>query len=441
MDEPLSTANLYSIEAEQAVLGCILLEGELIKETSLTPEKFYERNHKNIFWAMQELDRKGSAVDHVTVTTLLEKHMDKLGGVSYLVEIIQATPNTTSFKHYEHIVLSKWKVREAISIFMEGQNSVMDSQDSFVISDVVQKLMKIEQEEEDDEYDRAQSLYELNEELEHAKPGIAGIATGYKELDSMTNGFQEGDLIVVGARPSLGKTAFCLNVALNACQVSKDTISAIFSLEMGTRSLEKRLLSIAGNIDGVKIRDPKTLFTQEDIRSKNAAIGLLSTLDYRIYDKAGATIPYIWSKLRKIRYNNPDKKILAIIDYLQLIKGNPKLAGNRTLEIGEISRSLKLMARELSVSVVALSQLSRGVESRQDKRPMMSDLRESGNIEQDADLIAFLYRDDYYDKETEKKNIIEIIIAKQRNGPIGKVELAFLKEYGKFLELERRREE
>lgn len=252
----------------------------------------------------------------------------------------------------------------------------------------------------------------------------------------MTSGLQSGDLIIVGARPAMGKTAFVLNVAYHAA--SSDVAIGIFSLEMGEEQLLKRMISSAGNVDATKMKNPKKLCNIKDWENISKAMGLINDLPLEIYDKANVTMQEIYAKTRKLKRKYPDKKVLIAIDYLQLIVGDPKHRGNRMQEIGEVSRKLKLMARELDVCVIALSQLSRAVESRQDKRPLLSDLRETGQIEQDADLIAFLYREDYYDAETANKNITEIILAKQRNGPVGTVELAFVKEFSKFINLERR---
>ncbi|WP_409274842.1 replicative DNA helicase [Neobacillus sp. SCS-31] len=269
---------------------------------------------------------------------------------------------------------------------------------------------------------------------------ITGVPSGFKKLDRLTGGFQESDLVVIGARPSMGKTAFALNIALNA---ANEDVTAVFSLEMSKKQLLKRAASCIGNIGSVKMRNPKHYFGQEDWNQLNFAMGVLSKLNMRIFDKAGMDISYIWSKVRQLRKEvGEGRRILVVVDYLQLIGGNNRQQ-NRQSEISEISRSLKQMARETNAIVIALSQLSRGIESRHDKRPMLSDLRESGQIEQDADVIAFLYREEYYGKkqgeisldtgrEERAGQLVEVIVAKQRNGPIGTVELGFMMEVGRF---------
>ena len=239
--------------------------------------------------------------------------------------------------------------------------------------------------------------------------------------------------MIIGARPSMGKTAFALNLALYA---AFQDVSVVFSLEMGKKQLLKRMAGFTGYIDSLKMKNPKKEFQEEDWQHFTDSIGTLSKANLHIFDRAGMDVPYIWSKLRKIRREyDHEKRILVVIDYLQLIVGDPKYKHNRQAEISEISRVLKTMARELNVVVIALSQLSGGVESRQDKRPILSDLRESGQIEQDADLIAFLYRDDYYTNDSPLKDRMEIILAKHRNGPTGTVELGFNKKFGRFVHL------
>ena len=263
---------------------------------------------------------------------------------------------------------------------------------------------------------------------------ITGIATGFAELDKMTAGFQRNDLIIVGARPSVGKTAFALNIAQNVATKTDEKV-AIFSLEMGAEQLVMRMLCAEGNIDAQRLRTGS--LTDEDWGKLTMAMGSLSNAGIFIDDSPGVRVQDIRAKCRRLKQEQGGLGMI-LIDYLQLVLGSGRSGENRQQEVSEISRSLKALARELQVPVIALSQLSRGVEQRQDKRPMMSDIRESGSIEQDADIVAFLYRDDYYDKESENKNIIEIIIAKQRNGPTGTVSLAFVKEYNKFVNLERR---
>jgi replicative DNA helicase len=279
--------------------------------------------------------------------------------------------------------------------------------------------------------DAVYEVFQRIDYLSQQKGTITGIPSGFHDLDKMTSGFQRSDLIIVAARPSVGKTAFALNIAQNVGVRAGETV-AIFSLEMSATQLVQRIICAEGNIDASKMRSGR-LDTEEDWHKLTMAMSTLAEANIFIDDSATITVADIRAKCRRLKV---EKGLgLIVIDYLQLIQGRGKSGENRQQEVSEISRTLKAIARELEVPVIALSQLSRGVEQRQDKRPMMSDLRESGSIEQDADIVAFLYRDDYYDQESEKKNRIEIIIAKQRNGPVGTVELGFQQHYNKFVSL------
>ncbi|MFE7084650.1 replicative DNA helicase, partial [Priestia megaterium] len=306
-----------------------------------------------------------------------------------------------------------------------------------LLSDAEKTIMEVAQRKNSGAFQNIKDVlvqtYDNIEQLHNRKGDITGIPTGFIELDRMTAGFQRNDLIIVAARPSVGKTAFALNIAQNVATKTDESV-AIFSLEMGAEQLVMRMLCAEGNINAQNLRTGN--LTEEDWGKLTMAMGSLSNSGIFIDDTPGIRVSEIRSKCRRLKQENGLGMIL--IDYLQLIQGSGRSSDNRQQEVSEISRALKALARELEVPVIALSQLSRGVEQRQDKRPMMSDIRESGSIEQDADIVAFLYRDDYYDKESENKNIIEIIIAKQRNGPVGTVSLAFVKEYNKFVNLERR---
>jgi replicative DNA helicase len=440
MEEHLTNnPQLFSQEAEQSVVGSILLEGGLIKDCVLTPEHFHIIELKRIFWAMKRLDEKNKPIDLVSVTDLVKKEMDKVGGVSFMAELAGSVPSTSNFKFYESLVIQYWKKRKSLEIANTFIAQVMEEESDDAVQDVINELMRIEDEDSsDDTGDIKEELYTIYEQLGTQVDEMTGVSTGFDELNSMTGGLQESDLIIIGARPSMGKTAFALNVAYNAAE--NGDVPVIFSLEMPKSQLIKRLLSISGNIDAEKMKNARNEFNEKDWKKLSQATGIIGNLDLHIFDKPNVTVNYIWSKVRKVKRENPGKKITVIVDYLQLIAGNPKYKGNRLQEISDISRMLKAMARELNVNVTALSQLSRGVEQRQDKRPMMSDLRESGQIEQDADIIGFLYRDEYYNKGSEDKGITELIVSKHRNGRIGTIKLGFVKEYGKFLNIDKQRE-
>jgi replicative DNA helicase len=426
----------YSLEAEQSIIGCLLLDESLIKDCALTPQHFYIRKFKILFQAMKELDEKNKPIDVVSIVEQLGIHqIENLGGIIYLTQLAGSIPTTANFHYYEQTVKDHFQKRKTIETAQNLIHKAQGDDISQTIHEGIQELMTIEDDYgEDDSGDIHSGLIEIYDDCQKDLGDLTGIPSGFKKLDELTGGFQESDFIVIGARPSVGKTAFALNLALQAYD---EEVSAIFSMEMPKKQLLKRATGILGSISSMKMRNPRRKFQQEDWGSLTDAIGQISKRNLHIFDRGGMDINYIWSKVRKLkRHYGEGKRMLVIIDYLQLITGDPQLQGNRVAEISEISRMLKRMAREVNVTVIALSQLSRGVESRQEKRPMLSDLRESGQIEQDSDLIAFLYRDDYYNRNSEENNLIEVILAKHRNGPIGTVKLEFLKEVGLFLDVE-----
>lgn len=432
-----------NIEAEQAVLGAIFLEPSALTLASeiLIPEDFYRASHQKIFTVMLKLNDQGKAVDLITVTEDLAaaKLLEDTGGVSYLSELAASVPTAANIEYYAKIVeeksLLRRLIRTATDIAQDGYNR--EDEVNTLLGEAEKNILAVAQRKNAGAFHNIKDVlvrtYDNIELLNNRKGDITGIATGFAELDRMTAGFQRNDLIIVAARPSVGKTAFALNIAQNVATKTGENV-AIFSLEMGAEQLVMRMLCAEGNINAQNLRTGS--LTDEDWGKLTMAMGSLSNAGIFIDDTPGVRIGDIRSKCRRLKQEHGLGMIL--IDYLQLIQGNGRPGENRQQEVSEISRSLKALARELQVPVIALSQLSRGVEQRQDKRPMMSDIRESGSIEQDADIVAFLYRDDYYDKETENKNIIEIIIAKQRNGPVGTVQLAFVKEYNKFVNLETR---
>jgi replicative DNA helicase len=438
----LTEDNLYNIEAETAVLGSIFYEPELIKECPLNPGQFSPGRHANLFHTMRLLDSKDVPIDMVTMIKTLGSKLDRVGGIEYINEISASMPTAANFKFYCDIVIEFYQKRRAIQISNDIKQAAIDGNPLDAIQAGVTDLMEIEESGTDeDDGEIKEALFEMFNDIEGATGEINGIITGFNDLDRMTGGLKGGQFGIIAARPSIGKTAFALNIATNAAYSALNEngdVVAVFSLEMAKKELLKRCAATIGNINAQSMKSAGISFTAEDWGKLTNAMDVLAKSDVKIFDKAGIDVNYIWSKVRKLKRQNPGRRIMVIIDYLQLIQGSKKHNGNRQAEIGEISRTLKTMARKLGVVVIALSQLSRGVESRQDKRPMMSDIRESGQIEQDADIIAFLYRDDYYDKESENKNIIEVIIAKHRDGPVGLVNLAFIKEYGKFVNLERR---
>ncbi|AXI00655.1 replicative DNA helicase [Sporosarcina sp. PTS2304] len=441
MNQMIERTPPHNNEAEQSVIGAVFLEPQALITASeiLMPEDFYRVAHKKIFETMLVLSDKGQPIDLVTITEELKvkNELEDIGGISYLTELANAVPTAANIVYYANIVeeksLLRKLIRVATSIVEDGYTR--EDEVEALLGEAEKKMMEVSSRKNAGDFRHIKDVlvesYD-NIELLHTRKGdVTGIPTGFRDLDKITAGFQRNDLIIVAARPSVGKTAFALNVAQNVATKTDENV-AIFSLEMGAEQLVMRMLCAEGNIDAQVLRTGN--LEADDWRKLTMAMGSLSNAGIFIDDSPGIRINEIRSKCRRLQQEHGLGMIM--IDYLQLIMGSGRGSDNRQQEVSEISRSLKALARELKIPVIALSQLSRGVEQRQDKRPMMSDLRESGSIEQDADIVSFLYREDYYDKETEMQNMIEIIIAKQRNGPTGTVTLAFAKEYNKFLNID-----
>jgi len=430
----------HSTESEQSVLGSILLEQETLITAAdiLKPDDFYHAAHRTIFQTMIELDEEGQPIDLVTLTAALQdkQRLADIGGVDYLSQLLSIVPTAANVEFYARTVKEHSVHRRAAYAVRSLANSPAGSGSEFVAK--VQEIAASLGDEitpKKDFVPIGSALVETYESIEHQfhnrdGRGITGIESGYTDLDRMTAGFQKGDLIIVAARPSMGKTAFALNIAQH---VGKTDTVAVFSLEMSTRQLIQRMICAEVSLDSARLRTGN-LF-DDDWEKLTMAVTALSEREIHIDDSAAISTSEIRAKCRRLQKERGLG--LVIIDYLQLIKGNRRRNENRQQEVSEITRNLKQIAGELNVPIIALSQLSRAVEQRQDKRPMLSDLRESGEIEQTADVVAFLYREDYYQQDTDRKNIVEIIIAKQRNGPVGTVELVFLKNFNKFVSLDR----
>ncbi len=434
-----------SIEAEQAVIGSMLIDQESIAIASeiVAPEDFYSRQYGIIYEAMLELNNENKQVDVVTLQNKLkEKDVpEELRNLEYMRDIIAAVPTSTHIRYYAGIVAEKSTLRRLIKASDDIENNCYEGKESldYILDDAEKKIFEMVQRRNFEDFVPIDKVVlnavERIEAAYRAGGNVTGIPTGFIDLDYKTSGMQPADLILIAARPSMGKTAFVLNIAQHMA-FKQDKSVAIFSLEMSKEQLINRLFALEGNIEATHLRNGKLDDSEWDKLAEAASI--IGDSKLIIDDTPGITVSALRSKCRKYKLEKGLDCI--IIDYLQLMSGSGRIE-SRQQEISEISRSLKGIARELNVPVIALSQLSRAVEQRPDKRPMMSDLRESGAIEQDADVIMFIYRDDYYHEDTEKKNISEIIIGKQRNGPIGTVELAWIPEYTRFGNLERRRRE
>ncbi|SES62110.1 replicative DNA helicase [Oceanobacillus limi] len=412
-----------NFEAEATVLGAVILDGTLFSELIVNEMHFHYAAHQKIYQAMKRAVDHGEFIDMVVVTTYLGKGLDEVGGTMYLLEMVESVASTAGLKHHERLILDAYRNRETRKQVLAYASDPSDQELELLIRRL-QDFQRIGGKSVGKStYDH---LLEITEEMCFPSDETTGFLTTYHELDAMTGGLQRGDLIIVAARPSVGKTAFALNLAAGHCR--NGGTSAIFSLEMGTKQLLQRMISAEGRIDSQKWRS--MAFSTKDYGKAMGAIGAISDWRLKIHDQK-RTVMEIRTAIRKMVHDHPDERHVAIIDYLQLISPAVR-RDRRDLEVGEITRELKLLAMEMNIPIVLLSQLSRGVESRQDKRPVMSDLRESGNIEQDADVISFLYRDDYYNRRTDDADRVEIIIGKQRNGPVGTVRMVFRKEFGVF---------
>lgn len=433
----------HDIDAEQAVLGSMLTDKDAVAEAieTLKEEDFYRDDNKAIFEAVLNLYSKSEPVDIITLKDELESmgKFEQVGGFEYLANLPDKVPTTANVQKYIKIVEEKSLLRNLIKTANEiidlGYSSTEDVED--IMDNAERKIFDIMQRKSQKGYTPIKDVlvesFTKLEELYNRKQHITGVPTGFVELDYKTAGLHGSELILVAARPAMGKTAFALNIAANAALRGNVPV-AIFSLEMSKDQLVNRILCGEAMVDSNKVRTGK--LEEDDWVKLAGAIGPLSESEIYIDDTPGISIMEIRTKCRKLKM---EKNIgLVVIDYLQLVQGSNKRSGSREQEISEISRSLKILAKEINVPVIALSQLSRAVEQRPDHRPMLSDLRESGAIEQDADIVMFLYRDDYYNKESEKKDIAEVIIAKQRGGSTGTVELLWMGNYTKFVNLEKR---
>ncbi len=431
----------HSVEAEQSVIGSMLMDREAIVVASelLTGEDFYNRQYGILFETMVELNDAGSPVDLVTLQNRLrEKDVPpEVSGLEFVRDLITAVPTSANIKYYANIVAEKSTLRRLIRLNEEIANICYAGKESLenILDDTEKRVFQLVQKRTTENFVPVrQIVMNAIDKIEIAarnKGNVTGIPTGFIDLDYRTAGMQPSDLILVAARPSMGKTAFELNLA-HYMAFKKNLTVALFSLEMSKEQLVNRMFSLESNVDAQKLRTGQ-LNDQEWERLIESA-GIIGKSNLIIDDTPGISIAELRSKCRKYKLEH-DLSII-MIDYLQLMSGSGR-SESRQQEISDISRSLKALARELNVPVIALSQLSRAVEQRPDHRPMLSDLRESGAIEQDADVVMFLYRDDYYNHDSPDKGISEVIIAKQRNGPIGTVKLAWLPEYTKFANLER----
>jgi replicative DNA helicase len=428
----------HNLEAEQSILSAILIENNTLPEVLeiLSEQDFYREAHRKIFKAMIELFERNEPADLVTLMNFLKERgqLESLGGASYLAELVDAVPMAVNAAHYAKIVQEKATLRRLIERAASITTRCFEDRgDVEEILDFAERsIFEISENKiKPSFYPLGEILTETYKAVEDAyenKALVTGVPTGFRGLDEKTSGFQSGDLVVIAGRPSMGKTALALNIVRNAALETEEP-SAIFSLEMSKEQLSLRMLSAEARVDSSRMRGG--FLSEADLARINRAAGALYDLPIYIDDSPAISALEIRAKARRMKM---EKALgIIVIDYLQLMRGRGS-AERRELEISEISRSLKALAKELHIPVIALSQLNRKVEERTNKRPVLSDLRESGAIEQDADVILFIYRDEVYNKEEDNRNkgMAELILAKQRNGPIGTVKLAFLEQYTRF---------
>lgn len=427
----------HSMEAERSVLGASMLSEDALSDVVevVRPEDFYDQNHKEIYEAILALHRKSAPVDVLTVSEELKSRnsLTMVGGRSYVASLSSSTPTTSNAQEYAKIVSEKAAIRRLIKtaddIVTKGYDGGLDANQMMEFAE--QGIFEISQSRQKGQYTHIQEALLANidaiDKASQMEGGLTGITTGFADIDAKTSGLQKSDLIILAARPAMGKTAFALSLARNAAVKGKASV-LIFSMEMAKEQLSQRLLSMESKVELQKLKTGK--LERRDWDDINVAMDILSNSNIHIDDTAGISIMEMKSKCRRLK---AEKGLdLVIIDYLQLMNPEGK-SDSRTQEISVISRNLKLLARELNCPVLVLSQLSRAPEQRTDHRPMLSDLRESGSIEQDADIVIFLYRDEYYNKETtEKPGECEVIIAKHRSGSTGTIDVSWIERYTQF---------
>jgi len=434
----------HSIEAEQSILGGLLLDNSKwdVVGDKVIEDDFYRQDHRQIYRVIARLANEGRPVDVVTVAEELERinELENSGGMAYLGELVEKTPSATNVRAYAEIVHERAVLRRLIAVSGEISDSAFNTQGrstTDLLDEAERKVFQISESRSGQE-GGPQSVnpvltktLERIDELFNSTDSITGVTTGFKDLDEMTSGLQPSDLVIVAARPSMGKTAFAMNL-VESVLIKGEKPVLVFSMEMPADSILMRMISSLGQINQTRVRSGK--LEEDDWPRLTSAVSMLKDRPLYIDDTAGLSPTELRSRARRVAREIKQDFGMIMIDYLQLMQV-PGMNEGRTAEISEISRSLKALAKELNCPVVALSQLNRGLEQRTDKRPMNSDLRESGAIEQDADVIMFIYRDEYYNEDSQDKGIAEIIIGKQRNGPVGKIKLSFQGQYTKFNDL------
>lgn len=432
-----------NVDAEKSLLGAVLIDEEVLADVleNVSADDFYDPTHEKVFAAMTRLYEKHRPVDLLTLTDELKKkdQLEQIGGSAYISELTNYVPTAANASTYAELIANSAVRRRLIKASGEinelAYNEDVETQE--ILSQSESQLFTVSDQSTKNELISLESIltdsFDRLEELHRNKGGIRGVRTGYRDLDNMTAGLQRSDLIILAARPAMGKTTLVTNLAYNVATIAKQSV-LFFSLEMSKEQLVDRMLADASGVDSWNIRTGN--LSDEDFGKLSDAMGDLAEAPIYIDDTPGLSVLEMRTKARRQAHEAPLG--LIIVDYLQLMQASGRSDGNRVQEVSEISRGLKLIARELNVPVIALSQLSRTVESRSPQIPQLADLRESGSIEQDADIVMFIYREAYYNPETERENVTDLIIAKHRNGPTGKVELYFHPERLRFMSLDKR---
>jgi replicative DNA helicase len=412
-------------EAESMILGAILLEQDMIHQLSLEPKHFTQTRNQIVFGAMKELQKKKIEINPVTLVEELKDQIENAGGVTYLLELAAYCPTVANLSHYEKIVMKYYE----LGLIRNSANHFLNDYTPESAQDLYRALIEMHTEFSQDEESKENIIIELYESLYEEKTGMPGVNTGFPALNGLTGGWKEGELIILAARPSMGKTALAIQLAWECTR--EEGVSLFFSLEMSSKQIMQRLLCNLSDINMMKWHNPYKYLSKEEMPRMQEALNSVYKANLQLSENGLITLMEIRKRIMKLKREHPDQPFLVVIDYLQLITVKEQF-DRHDLMIGHITKQLKSMAKEFGIPIILLSQLSRGVESRDDKRPRLSDLRDSGNIEQDADIVLFLYRDEYYNSGSEAANEVEVKIAKNRNGPVGTVKLKFKKECGRF---------
>lgn len=422
----------FQYENECFALGCFINDPSLLDETILTDKHFTDPGNKELFKIMMRMNSEGKPISAVFLSHLTDSEMMRIGGNDHIESIINSVPSYSAFKNYQASILAHHAVKEGQSIANEFMNATKEKHDIKDLEKFLNEVSKLETSTVKKSATFKELLLERStQHYDSPSHGLSGVDTGFVDINRLTDGWQKSDLIIVGARPSMGKTALVLNSLSNACK-KDDVFATFFSIEMSKGQIIDRFIANRGGINLMKMRNPNKSFTEEDWKRYTAALGILERMPLDIRDEY--TVPSIRSALRKNIKENPDKKHVAAIDFLTLIK-HLEPSGNTHSDLSDIIKDLKQICKDLNIPMIVLAQLSRGVEQRQDKRPVMSDIGESGTVEQIADVISFLYRDEYYNPKTETPGITELLIAKNRNGSTGTVKLKFNKTTNTFYDV------